>query len=531
MSRIPQPQSGQTRYHAPLSIPVRSPSKSSSKSTATTSTRGSGTETPTPTTTRARSLVPPSPRPQARRAPTPSSTASKSPSPDPSPTTPSTPRTAPSTRVGTPNRLRLKSTPAKPPASTPKPSSRQQTIEENEPSSSKPHLSIREAIALKRAEAKKAQEAQAKLALDDGWGEGSNPNMLGKKGDDDIVELGRWSLREAIERSRSSGSINLSTRSLPCLPSALFEIHLGITPDPLPSVPNEPPLPPASPVRGRSGGGSGPSWYEAQDLEVIKAWNNEIVEIQKEIALFGSLQIVDLHTNHLSTLPSTFPDLTSLTTLDLSHNTLTTLPHNFFALPQLLHLNLSHNSLTSLPFNEPFDYSSPKGRGLNEGRYTRDDDFFTPAIVRAEEPLPKLQTLDVSFNQLRAGAIDLEHLPVGLVRVDLSGNPLEQLGKLELDLKVLSTSCLVLRSAVAHTDVWAVRPRHAVDIREASKCTQRLSRAPSNLSMLLRTSLIRAFTDGSTSINRRSCLTGSQAALQNFAFSVENTLLGFIALG
>jgi hypothetical protein len=93
------------------------------------------------------------------------------------------------------------------------------------------------------------------------------------------------------------GSINLSIRSLPCLPSALFEIHLGITPDPLKSVPIEPSIgttvdtPATSRRVGRSGG---PSWFEAQDLTVLKAWNNEIIEIQPEISLFGSLKTVDV---------------------------------------------------------------------------------------------------------------------------------------------------------------------------------------------------------------------------------------------
>jgi hypothetical protein len=89
----------------------------------------------------------------------------------------------------------------------------------------------------------------------------------------------------------------LSIRSLPCLPSALFEIHLGITPDPLKSVPEEPSIgttadPPTTSRRGGRSGG--PSWFEAQDLVIIKAWNNEIVEIQPEISLFGSLKTVDV---------------------------------------------------------------------------------------------------------------------------------------------------------------------------------------------------------------------------------------------
>lgn len=99
------------------------------------------------------------------------------------------------------------------------------------------------------------------------------------------------------------GAINLASRALPCLPSALFEIHLGIKPEPLKSVPVEPPITTGtsddvSASRTRAGTYSGPSWYEAQDLEVIKAWSNEILEIQPELSMFGSLKTIDVSTSY-----------------------------------------------------------------------------------------------------------------------------------------------------------------------------------------------------------------------------------------
>ncbi len=95
------------------------------------------------------------------------------------------------------------------------------------------------------------------------------------------------------------GAINLASRALPCLPSALFDIHLGITPEPLKLVPVEPPITTAtsddfSAASRKKEASSGPSWYEAQDLAVLKAWNNEIVEIQSEISMFGSLNTIDV---------------------------------------------------------------------------------------------------------------------------------------------------------------------------------------------------------------------------------------------
>lgn len=180
-------------------------------------------------------------------------------------------------------------------------------------------LNIKEAIALKRAEAKKAA---ARPVVNGGVGfdsfdtledavPGGRPT---KKEADENADLGRWSVKEAIERARSTGvdlssllhpgslpdkisvtgSINLSSRSLPCLPSALFEIHLGVKPDVLKSVPQEPPIVCSDAPEKRSGQRGGPAWFEAQDLQVLKAWNNEIVEIQHEISLFGSLKSVDV---------------------------------------------------------------------------------------------------------------------------------------------------------------------------------------------------------------------------------------------
>jgi len=84
----------------------------------------------------------------------------------------------------------------------------------------------------------------------------------------------------------------LSTRSLKCLPSVLYEVHLNVTPEPLKSVPDEASLPSES--DGFRTSKEMPAWFEAQDLYVIKAWGNELQEIQPEISLFGSLKVIDV---------------------------------------------------------------------------------------------------------------------------------------------------------------------------------------------------------------------------------------------
>uniref|UniRef100_A0A0W0FAR1 Leucine-rich repeat-containing protein 40 n=1 Tax=Moniliophthora roreri TaxID=221103 RepID=A0A0W0FAR1_MONRR len=331
-----------------------------------------------------------------------------------SPAKPSSSASArPQSRTGakTPVRPRTKS-------STSRTSPQKPVVKDEPPVPSAPTMSIREAIALKRAEAKKAQ-AQAGgsgldslASLEDAIPDAPQHNQI----EEDA--FGRWSVRETIERGRSSGSVNLSSRSLTCIPSGLFEIHLNVTPAPLKSVPNEPPLPPADPVSEVKRGnrrGENPAWFEAQDLQTLKAWNNEIIEIQPEISMFGSLKVVDLHKNKLTSLPESFGDLTALTSLDLSYNDLISLPTNLFALPELTTLNLSYNKLTALSFDAPFT-SGRKPETVNRG-------FFEPAIVRADSPLPRLMILDVSHNLVPADTIDL-NIPKSLSKLDLSSNPL-----------------------------------------------------------------------------------------------------------
>ncbi|OJA08474.1 hypothetical protein AZE42_02852, partial [Rhizopogon vesiculosus] len=302
---------------------------------------------------------------------------------------------------------------------------------EDEPLIPKTPLSIKEVIALKRAEVRKAVSASssgASFGNPAGFGDFENLKdadpIAAKRNDEETPELGRWSVKETIERARSIGSINLSSRSLPCLPSALFEIHLGVTPDPLKSVHAEPSI--SSPTDAatspkRAGQREGPAWFEAQDLHVIKAWNNEIVEIQHEISLFGSLKMVDLHQNRITLLPDTFADLTALTTLDLSHNILTRLPSNIFALPNLTVMNISHNTLSELPFGAPF--SASRARNARNDTLSSGG-FFGPIITRASSPLPRLSVLDVSHNKLTASSIDYANLPPLLSKADFSANPL-----------------------------------------------------------------------------------------------------------
>jgi len=103
-------------------------------------------------------------------------------------TTPSRVRTRPAARSGTPNKLAPAAAPEEPAAAP---------------------LSIKEAIALRRAEAKKAQAkgndngGQDFISLDE------PPQSTATKQEEEDV-LGRWPVRETIERARNTGDCPLT---------------------------------------------------------------------------------------------------------------------------------------------------------------------------------------------------------------------------------------------------------------------------------------------------------------------------------
>lgn len=73
-------------------------------------------------------------------------------------------------------------------------------------------------------------------------------------------------------------------------------------------MPNEPPLPQNDPAVAQKRATKDINWYDAKDLEVIKAWNNKIVELQPELSLFGSLKTLDVRL--YAVLPAAGPLIT-----------------------------------------------------------------------------------------------------------------------------------------------------------------------------------------------------------------------------
>lgn len=191
-----------------------------------------------------------------------------------------------------------------------------------------------------------------------------------------------------------------------------------MTPEPLKEAPPEVIEPEGPPKKVKKV--SNTAWYEQIDLTTLKLWDNEIVELQPELSLFGSLKIVDLHKNKLRRLPDSLADLVFLTHLDLSENELEELPRNLASMPNLHTLNLAHNKLSTIPLKVvPSDDSQSRGQG-----------FFSATIERAKVTMPALRILNISHNQIRTESLILSSLPQELADFDISNNELGAVGPL-----------------------------------------------------------------------------------------------------
>ena len=144
------------------------------------------------------------PRPRAKTPAT-----SSIPKPTSTPSTPSKPKPKPATRPTlTPksSNPRLNPSPNKP--TTPLPQKQRKV--ELDPT--KPALSLKEVIAQKRAEARKLKSTSPVQSDPSTLGDDTVPAVLSRS-QEEAEDFGRWSLRETIERARSTGvSVNLRVR-------------------------------------------------------------------------------------------------------------------------------------------------------------------------------------------------------------------------------------------------------------------------------------------------------------------------------
>ncbi|WVO13174.1 hypothetical protein L204_100786 [Cryptococcus depauperatus] len=281
--------------------------------------------------------------------------------------------------------------------------------------------SIRETIAARRAELRNTPKSQRSGDLQTFGSpvgkqvgtprgfvhlDGNGMNLI----DDKTVE-------GQIKKAAKSGKLDLSALELESLPSKVYTSLLGLgaeelsKPPPLPQPVAPKPRPSASPFaidddlerieRDEVFGSvqkKEDTWSEPEELTTLKAGSNKIVDVDKEIGMFGGLKILDLSNNLISSLPTSLSDLLRLTILDLSHNSLSAIPRSVLVLPQLQIMNLSHNNITEVSFTDPIG-PSEDGLGYGSG-------FFTTAIQRAaalktkRSILPSLHQLNLGNNKI-----------------------------------------------------------------------------------------------------------------------------------
>lgn len=86
----------------------------------------------------------------------------------------------------------------------------------------------------------------------------------------------------------------MTGRDLICLPPEIWEAHFGQTPKALASVRNYHPLPKSTGLAARKREEAPVSWFEQAELEVLRASQNEIIELQEEMYMFTSLKILEV---------------------------------------------------------------------------------------------------------------------------------------------------------------------------------------------------------------------------------------------
>lgn len=193
MSRLPQPSSSYSSSNARLRLQSTPTVPSSLLRAPVTPLAKPRTKTPTATASPTVTAKPRVRTPTA--APSPSTTATprvRTPTTAPTPTLRSQ-RSQPNLK--TPNSRSLTKSPAKRTSALP-------SEEDVVPPLPKPQLSIREQIALRRAEVKKVMKSPVR----DEFAElaDASPHTYNQPVERD-VDFGRWSIKESIERARSSG--------------------------------------------------------------------------------------------------------------------------------------------------------------------------------------------------------------------------------------------------------------------------------------------------------------------------------------
>lgn len=166
---------------------------------------------------------------------------------------------------------------------------------------------------------------------------------------------------------------------------------------------------------------------------------NEITRLPDNFTRLTRLQELYVDENRMEALPSgVTTSFGSLRVLHVSHNSLTTLPHNFGKLPHLTELNLSHNEIRAFPTEltqlKPLTFLAIDGNGMKELPIEL---FFLPNLKSLEARDNMLTTVPYS-SLIHVECLQLDNNHIDSITADISqlqkvsdlsfsGNPLREI--------------------------------------------------------------------------------------------------------
>ncbi|XP_019051523.1 PREDICTED: plant intracellular Ras-group-related LRR protein 6 isoform X2 [Nelumbo nucifera] len=170
-----------------------------------------------------------------------------------------------------------------------------------------------------------------------------------------------------LKAARSSGSLNLSNRSLREVPDEVYQILDAVRED--------------------------EKWWEAAEMQKLILAHNNIEVLKEDVKNLSMLSVLNISHNRLSHLPAAIGDLPMLKSLDVSFNSILCIPEEIGSATALVKLDYSNNLLKDLPnsLGSCLDLSELKASNNSITRLPED-------LVNCS----KLMKLDMEGNKLAA---------------------------------------------------------------------------------------------------------------------------------
>eukprot|EP00040_Diaphanoeca_grandis_P034895 m.218004 g.218004 ORF g.218004 m.218004 type:complete len:584 (-) comp33248_c0_seq1:45-1796(-) len=246
-----------------------------------------------------------------------------------------------------------------------------------------------------------------------------------------------------INQARSSGSLNISGRSLAVVPMEVWRINVD-----------------AGEGQQIDMSAAGGQWWDQTELTKLFLSSNHLTEIPSDIQCLPALASLDAHDNKISKLSPDIVECQQLKILNFGHNQLQFLPDSMCDLKELRQLRIEHNSLAMLPSElgrlsllSELDVSTnllqslPESIGyLSQLRKLNCSHNMLTQLPNSFEQLHALEELDISKNQLITLPLGMSRLR-GLIRIELKHNRIDTVPNLANALNLrevyLGNNCIV----------------------------------------------------------------------------------------